>query len=161
MAFHGLRQVCGQTQHSGRSSRPDWDRNEAYCVQCSAESPAHSGCGKGPWGHRVPRLSPSPACPRPCEGQDVGTGDRMEGELMRERGSPGTQGVALGELPHPILSPLTLLQPHLHCPLSHLHPLICLEVYSATSALAAPTTSHTYPSMASFFPSHPSINVIF
>lgn len=47
-AFHGLRQVCGQTQHSGRSSRPDWDRNEAYYVQCSAESAAHSGCGKGP-----------------------------------------------------------------------------------------------------------------
>lgn len=107
MAFHGLKLVCGQPGHSGLSSRPDRDRNEkAHCVQCSAESPAHSGCWEGPRGPGVPRLSPSPACPSTREGQDMGSGDRMEGELMRERGSPSTQGVASAELPHPVLPPV-------------------------------------------------------
>lgn len=142
MAFHGLKQMCGQPGHSGLSSRPDRDRNEkAHCVQCSAESPAHSGCWEGPRGPGVPRLSPSPACPSTREGQDMGSGDRTEGELMRERGSPGTQGVASAELPH-------------------LHPRTCLEVYSTTSALAAPTPLHPYPSTASSFLSHSSINAV-
>lgn len=73
-------------------------------------SPRHTvGMEKGHRGLGLPGGVLVPPELYVCEGQDVGTQDRMEGESWRERGSPGPRGSASGVLPvnSPILpSPL-------------------------------------------------------